>query len=589
MVSLMYNEWSLEAFYHGINDPALENDMARLAEAIENFKQIAHDLGKGNAREELCRVIGIEEEMTVLTRRLGGYFSLRRSANSADKEIGKYATKLQNMMASRTKESVMVQKFIGGLDNLEELIAEDALLTEYAFHLRQVKKAASRKLSDEAESVFARMNLSGGRAWGDLVSHLTANVIVDYKGEKTSLSAIRGLAESDSAEERKAAYEAEIACYDKIKDSIAFALNSIKAQVNLEAELRGYENPLAMTLEQSRMQKETLDAMFEAMREAMPKFREYLRHKAKLLGYENGLPWYEILAPMGSDDSKTYTVEDAHHYLVERFSTFAPDLAEMVDTAFREEWIDFYPRKAKVGGAFCSNLPFMKQSRILTNFSGTFGSITTLAHELGHAYHGKQIETHRPLNTGYTMPVAETASNFNELIVVNNAIEHAVGGEKIRLIETQIQDMTQIIVDIYSRFLFEDEVINRRNDTFMFADELCQIMLNAQKEAFGDGLDPNLLHPYMWCCKSHYYRAGLSYYNFPYAFGGLFSRGLYAKYLEEGEAFLPKYRALLKATTVDTVEHVAEIAGIDLTQPDFWRQSLQTITDQIDLFIKETT
>jgi oligoendopeptidase F len=292
---------------------------------------------------------------------------------------------------------------------------------------------------------------------------------------------------------------------------------------------------------------------------------------------------------MGKAGNTSYTVEEAHRYLVERFSAFAPDLAEMVDTAFRDEWIDFYPRNGKVGGAFCSNLPFMKQSRILTNFSGSFGSITTLAHELGHAYHGKQIEDHRPMNTGYTMPVAETASNFNELIVVNDAIAHAVGEEKIRLIETQIQDMTQIIVDIYSRFLFEDEVIRRRKDTFLFADDLNKIMLDAQKEAFGDGLDHDKLHPYMWCCKSHYYRAGLSYYNFPYAFGGLFSRGLYAKYLEEGEAFLPKYRALLKETTVDTVENVANIAGIDLTEPDFWRKSLATITEQIDLFIEETS
>ena len=585
----MYNEWSLDVFYHGIDDPKLGEDMAKLENVIRTFKETVNSLTQETVASSLRRVIELEEEMSLLIRRLSGYFSLRRSANSADTEGAKYSTKIQNLTASKTKESVMLQKYIAGIENLDEIIEKDDLLREYTFHFQQIKNAASHKLSDEAENVFARMNLSGGRAWGDLVSHLTANVIVDYKGEKTSLSAIRGLADSEDAEERKSAYEAELACYDKIRDSIAFALSSIKAQVNLEAELRGYADPLAMTLEQSRMKKETLDAMLDAMREAMPKFREYLRHKAKLLGYEKGLPWYELLAPMGKADSTTYTVEEAHHYLVEHFAAFAPDLAEMVDTASREEWIDFYPRRGKVGGAFCSNLPFMKQSRILTNFSGSFGSITTLAHELGHAYHGKQIEDHRPLNTGYTMPVAETASNFNELIIVNGAIENTTGEEKIRLIETQLQDMTQIIVDIYSRFLFEDEVIRRRKDTFLFADDLCKIMTDAQKEAFGDGLDPDQMHPYMWCCKSHYYRAGLSYYNFPYAFGGLFSRGLYAKYLEEGEAFLPKYRALLKATTVDTVEHVAGIAGIDLTKPEFWRQSLKTITDQIDLFIKETT
>lgn len=585
----MYNEWSLDAFYLGTDDPALERDMALLEKRISDFKNAVAALSAEDARACLKKTVAIEEDIALLARKLGGYFSLRRSAHSPDPEGAKYSTRMQNLMTTQTKESVIFQKFIGSIEDIDAVISGDEMLEAYRFRFSQIKKNASHKLSDEAEDVFARMNISGGRAWGDLVAYLTANVAVDYKGEKTSLSAVRGLAESDDAEERKAAYEAELACYDKVRDSIAFALNSIKAQVNTEAELRGYENPLAMTLEQSRMKKETLDAMFAAMREAFPKFHAYLRHKARLLGYENGLPWYEILAPMGKADSKTYTVEEAHAYLVDHFASFAPDLAEMVDTAFRDEWIDFYPRKGKVGGAFCSNLPFMKESRILTNFSGTFGSITTLAHELGHAYHGKQIEDHRPLNTGYTMPVAETASNFNELIIVNHAIANAEGEEKIRLIETQIQDMTQIIVDIYSRFLFEDEVIRRRKNTFLFADDLEKIMTDAQKEAFGDGLDPEHLHPYMWCCKSHYYRAGLSYYNFPYAFGGLFSRGLYAKYLEEGEAFLPKYRALLKATTVDTVENVAGIAGIDLTEPDFWRKSLATITEAIDLFIAETS
>ena len=585
----MYNEWSLDVLYKGIDDPALAEGVTRLEELIAAYKAAVGELDAANAAASLRKVIEIREEMTVLVRRLGGYFSLRRSANSADTEGAAYTTKIQNLATSIAREAVIFQKFVGELENIDEIIAGDEVLSAYKFYFHEVQEEVAHTMSDEAEAIFARMDISGGGAWGDLVSYLTATVEVDYKGEVTTLSAIRGLADSDDPEVRKSAFDAELACYKKIKDSIAFALNSIKAQVNMEAQLRGYANPLEMTLAQSRMKKETLDAMLQAMREALPKFQEYLKHKAKLLGHEKGLPWYDILAPMGKADSTAYTVEDAHKYLVEHFNSFAPDLAEMVDRAFKEEWIDFYPRGGKVGGAFCSNLPFVGQSRILTNFSGSFGSVVTLAHELGHAYHGQQIQDHRPLNTGYTMPVAETASNFNELIIVNDAIAKASGEEKIQLIESQIQDNTQIIVDIYSRFLFEDEVMRRRNETFLFADELEKIMLNAQKEAFGDGLDPDCLHPWMWCCKSHYYRTGLSYYNFPYAFGGLFSRGLYAKYLEEGEAFLPKYRALLTATTVDTVENVAGIAGIDLTKPDFWRTSLKMMTDQIDLFIAETS
>ena len=585
----MYNEWSLDVFYKSADDPAIERDMTLIEEAVAEYRTAVAELDPAKPAASLRRVVDIKEKMGVLIRRLMGFFSLRRSTNASDTAGAVYMTKVQGMMASLAKVNVAYEKFVGAIEDIDAVIAEDEILSQYGFYFSEIKKSVSHLLSDEAEEVFAKLNISGGRAWGDLFSYLTANVEVEYKGEKTTLSAIRGLAESDDATVRKEAYEAELACYKKIRDPIAFALNSIKSQVNTEAELRGYADPLAMTLEDSRMQKATLDAMLEAMREYMPKFREYLRHKAKLLGYENGLPWYELYAQMGSASAQTFTAEEAHKYLVEHFESFAPDLAEMVDRAFNEDWIDFYPRAGKVGGAFCSNLPFLGQSRILTNFSGSFGSVVTLAHELGHAYHGQLIESHRPLNTGYTMPVAETASNFNELIIVNDAIAKSEGGEKIALIESQIQDCTQIIVDIYSRFLFEDEVIRRRKNKFMFADELEGIMLNAQKEAYGDGLDPDYLHPYMWCCKSHYYSAGLSYYNFPYAFGGLFSRGLYAKYLEEGEAFLPKYRALLNATTVASVEDVAHIAGIDLTKPEFWRTSLQVIADKIDEFIAETS
>ena len=585
----MYNEWSLDIFYKGIDDPALEADVKKLEDNIALYKNTIASLTPDYPARSLRAIIDIKENTTVLVRKIAGYCSLRRSANSKDSEVSALMTRIQMLLAGTAKENVAFEKYVGSIEDLDAVLDSDDVLAQYKFYFGEVKASVSHNLSDEAEDVFARLNISGGRAWGDLFSYLTATVEVDYKGEVTTLSAIRGLAESDDKETRKSAYEAEIAAYKKIKDPIAFALNSIKAQVNTEAELRGYENPLAMTLEHSRMKKETLDAMLEAMREYMPKFRKYLRHKAELLGYENGLPWYEIFAPMGKAGGKTFTAEESHAYLVEHFESFAPDLAEMVDEAFKNDWIDFYPRAGKVGGAFCSNLPFLKQSRVLTNFSGSFGSVVTLAHELGHAYHGLMIQDHRPLNTGYTMPVAETASNFNELIIVNDAIAKSEGEEKIQLIESQLQDCTQIIVDIYSRFLFEDEVIRRRKNTFLFAKDLEEIMINAQKEAYGDGLDPETLHPYMWCCKSHYFSAGLSYYNFPYAFGGLFSRGLYAKYLEEGESFLPKYRALLKATTVESVENVAHIAGIDLTNPDFWRKSLDVIAEKIDEFIAETS
>ena len=267
---------------------------------------------------------------------------------------------------------------------------------------------------------------------------------------------------------------------------------------------------------------------------------------------------------------------------MELFSTFDSELADMVARAFDEEWIDFYPRDGKSGGAFCAGVECIGQSRILTNFDGTFGDIVTLAHELGHAFHNQCIRTHRPLNRDYSMPVAETASTFNECVVMAAAIRQAKShDEELALIESQLQDVTQIICDIYSRYLFESMVLENREKQFMNAETLCGMMLKAQEQSYGDGLDAGFRHPYMWVCKSHYY--GSTFYNYPYAFGGLFARGLYAQYEREGAAFVPKYKKLLRTTTVATAEDVAKVAGIDLTDKEFWRGALQTVAQQIDL------
>ena len=264
-------------------------------------------------------------------------------------------------------------------------------------------------------------------------------------------------------------------------------------------------------------------------------------------------------------------------------------MADMIEKAFNDAWIDFYPKMGKVGGAFCCNLPFIKQSRILTNYDKKFGDILTLAHELGHAYHGLQIEDHLPLNSEYTMPVAETASTFNETIIMNASIDEADDNEKLVLIENQLQDLTQTICDIYTRYLFETKVFEENKHGFLYPNQLEELMLDAQKEVFQDALDPNYLHPYMWINKSHYYSADLSFYNFPYAFGNLFARGLYECYQKEGKAFNDKYRALLKATTVSSVENVAMMADIDVTKKEFWTNSLKGIEDLINRYISLTS
>lgn len=573
--------WNLNPIYTGFDDPRFEEDLQALRRTVRDLEELSQHL-TGDSATLLKRGLTLQEQLQELAEKLLCYAELRQAACTTDAEAGSKIGKIMGIYSDSAAPVAAFEGWLAAIPDLDSLIASDPLFEEYRFILERKKLGSLHLLPGIGEKVMAKLKISGSNAWAELQQYLTSTVKVAYRGEEINLSAVRNLAYSTEAEVRKDAYEAELACYRFIEDSVAYALNSLKLETLNECELRGYESPLARTLEQSNMEKKTLDAMFAAIDQKLPMFRRYLKAKAHALGHENGLPWYDLFAPMGKSSTR-FTTQDARDYLVELFSHFDDELSGMVARAFDEEWIDFYPRSGKAGGAFCSGVSCIGQSRILTNFDGTLGDVVTLAHELGHAFHNQCIADHRPLNHDYSMPVAETASTFNECVVMNHAIAQAADdAEKLNLIESQLQDVTQIIVDIYSRYRFEDAVLRRRKEEFMGAAELCRIMLQAQADSYGDGLDSALRHPYMWLCKSHYY--GSTFYNFPYAFGGLFARGLYAKYAQEGASFVPIYKKLLHTTTVATAEDAAKVAGIDLTDKEFWLSALAEVEEKIDMF-----
>lgn len=576
----MSTEWSLKEIYPSFESEEFQRDFERFS----NFREVFNGLTLEDNLESIKAAIASLEEFSVLSSRLGNYINLTLTANTTDETANKYRTLFGNAYAALNSAYTKVYKFIG---SVETDITADENLKDYEFYFAEAKQQYKHLLSDELEDVIAKFSISGGDGWEQLFEAMTSGVEGEFKGEKVTLSEIRNMAYDADAAVRKEAYETELKMYDTIKEPIAFALNNIKQQVLTETSLRGFESPLAQTLEASRMSRKTLDALLEAIREYLPQFRAYLKHKAALLGHENGLPFYDLFAPIG-ESSRRFTIEESKEFLLENFKGFSEDLAQMTKEAYENNYIDFLPRKGKVGGAFCSNLPFIKQSRILTNFSGSLSDVVTIAHELGHAYHGLHIENHRVLNQEYSMPVAETASTFNENIVMNTVISEASDAEKVALLESQLQDTTQIIVDIYSRYLFESSVFENREKSFMFSKDLEKLMLDAQKEAYGDGLDPDAMHPYMWACKPHYYSSGLSFYNFPYAFGGLFSKGLYAIYQEQPEGFVEKYQELLRATTVTSAEDTAKVLGVDVTDSAFWKKALAQVADNIEQFIALT-
>ena len=577
----MFDRWNLDILYKGLGDPQYEADFKKLEELGKKAHEIVLNAAETDETALAESILTVRTDINRLVDRVGSFISLSQSVNSEDGVLIAQNARLMRLLSDMAADDAAAEKLLGKLKNPDEVIARSEIVKANEFSVREAVKNAKHLLSDEAEEIAAAMDANGASAWGNLQSFLTSTLAAEVDGKPMTLYEARNLAYSDSREERKAAYEGELKSYEKIQDSVAFALNNIKNQVTTMALKRGYESALDETLEHSRMTKQTLDAMLTAIREYLPEFRRYYRAKAKMLGYEGGLPWFEMFAPVGKSDRK-FTPEQCRDYLVDCFGKLCPEMAEMMTRAFDEDWIDFFPRKGKEGGAFCAGLEDQKQARILTNYDYTFSSVDTLAHELGHAFHDMQIQNELPLNRSYPMPIAETASTFNELHLGEYALAEATREERLSLLDSTLRETAQCVVDIYSRFLFESMVFGECRDKFLMANDLNDMMLEAQKQAYGDGLDENCLNKGMWICKSHYYFS--NYYNFPYAFGNLFAQGLYAMFKEEGSTFIAKYKEMLRLTGVHDLEQNAQMLGIDITTPDFWRKSLAYIKTQIDEF-----
>ena len=578
----MKENWDLSVFYKGFDDPAFAADLASLTERIQAISQAVR-AESDDAAAKIRGIIGQLEELSAVSEHLGLMTQLTLSCDAGCEAANAAMTPLMQAEVQATQVFSALSRYLATVDDLDAVIESDPVLKANGFFLKNAASQAAHMLPETLEGPVLQMQLSGGEAFSQLRDKLDATLLVDYRDEQLPLSAVRALAYDADASVRRDAYDAELASYAKIELPMSYCLNSIKAEARTMASLKGYDSVLAMTLDQSNMSKQTLDAMWTAIREALPTLRRYFKAKARLLGHENGLPFCDLFAPLGSS-SRTYTIEEARELLLRLFGEFCPEMGEMMRTAFDEGWIDLYPRPGKSGGAFCAGCYDKNLSRVLTNFTGSLSDVSTLAHELGHAFNNRMMTRLPVLMTGAPMPLAETASTFNETLLSAAMRKTATPEEELMLLDASLAENTQTMVDIYSRFLFEQKVVDAQADHAMSVRELKETMLWAQDQSYGDGLDPEARHPYMWACKSHYYSTGAHFYNFPYAFGSLFARGLYARYRQEGEAFVPVYCDLLSRFGCDTIENVTASVGIDVTTPDFWRSAVESVLAEVRRF-----
>lgn len=591
--------WDLSNVYPGLDSPEFASDFSRFGELIDELEHyVNEEVTAAGPDADTAALVGILStlverfnEVLLLSHTMRAYIHAFVSTDTADERAQRAASQYEQVAVRLHTLITRVQSWIGRLaDRLPEVLEIPGTAKDHAFFLREIAEQSKYLMSEAEESLAAELNLSGAHAWSKLqqvvTSQQTAEIEMDGQKKTLPITAIINLRSHPDEAVRRAAYEVENRVWDSVRAPLAATLNGVKGTVIVLDRRRGRRDNLHAALDDARIDAETLEVMLSAMRDSFPIFRRYFLKKAARLGKEK-LAWWDLFAPIGKVES-TFTFERARDFVLEHFASFSQDLSDFAAQAFERNWIDAEQRKGKVAGAFCMSVPRVKESRVLTNFDGSLDQVFTIAHELGHGYHNHcQFRAGKTeLQRANPMTLAETASIMCETIVLNATLQQAASPqEELAILETSLISDSQVIVDIYSRFLFEREVFARRAKAELSADELCEIMAWAQREAYGEGLDERYLQPYMWTWKPHYYSAGLSFYNFPYAFGLLFGIGLYAVYQSRGKDFVPDYQALLASTGEAMPVELAGRFGIDIRSKEFWKRSLDVIAGRIERYL----
>lgn len=624
-------DWDLGSIYPDINSEKYKSDLAKLTEGIKTLKALNDQAENPDQKNHLniqnwiADFFKADDILGPLANTLAAYSYSIYSVDTTSKSLldnlnqVEFLTDQYEIQLNRFSHTVAKNRGI-----LSEFYVNFPQYKKYEFSINEMLEDDIHTLSPELEGIIAKLQQTGGRAWDRLHEQLISNLKDPETGKL--FNELRNDAYSPDARLRKESWQKEIALLKQNEIAFAASLNNLKGETLSLLEERSWNCAIDRALSSSRMKKETLDALIAAIEESLPQWRKYLKAKAEYLknhnatastncGKEKGLAFYDLFAPLDGNTntagqtetgcntntsdstnnraaseesllSKNWTFEEARDYIIKEFTSFSPVMGDFAKNAFDKNWIDARVHPGKVGGAYCQDFYVQKESRVLSNFTGAFSDIITLAHELGHAFHFFCIKDKDYRNANYPMTLAETASTFAETIVKQDILKTASKEDRIKILELDLQDTCQVLVDILCRFYFERSVFEERQNGELTSEDFCRLMADAQERSYGDGLSAQR-HEYMWAVKSHYYSVDLDFYNFPYAFGQLFAAGLYSRYKKEGKAFVDIYCNLLSDTGSMSCEDLCFKAGFDITKKDFWKSGIDFYINEIEQFCKE--
>ncbi len=583
--------WDLDVFFQGGSESqAFREHLETLKKMKTHFEENAiafHPPQSGSDADLVWNLIEEAKEVMLYLRQAGAFVSCLEAQNMHDRKADELRGEITSISADF---SSVFTKFQQQLSDSSEEVWEELLqhdrLKEITFVLNEWRQKAKDKLSSTEEALIGALSVDGYHGWGQMYDTIVGSMEITHEGRQLSVGQANNLLSSPDKQTRKEIFEKLEEAWKQNEELFAKTLNHLGGFRLTVYKKRGWEDIMKEPLEYNRMKQETLDAMWGAISKNKAPFVDYLNRKAQLLGKEK-LDWFDQDAPVAESTSKM-SYDEGARFILKQFARFGEKMAGFAEKAFEDSWIEAEDRAGKRPGGFCTSFPMSDQSRIFMTYSGSMSNVSTLAHELGHAFHSYALRPMHTLNRNYAMNVAETASTFAEMIVADAAVKEAeTKEEKIALVEDKLQRSVAFFMNIHARYLFETRFYEERKKGIVSADKLNELMAAAQKEAFAGSLGE--VHPRFWASKLHFYITGVPFYNFPYTFGYLFSLSIYAKALESGENYEEKYMALLRDTAIMNVEELAmKHLGEDITQEAFWEKGIKLCIADVDEFLELT-
>ena len=576
--------WDLTTYFKEFNSPEMKSFKSEMNGLISRMQSATASMGTLDAKNqaEWEQLFLDYEQLSRKLSHYGSYVGCLHAADANNEEYGRESAETDAIGAEFSKIEINLKMGLKKSNDADfAAFCKREKLADTTFHLTEMRIDAQKTMSSELENLATDLSVDGFSSWDRLYNAIVGKLNFDMhwpdgRVETTPMAQCRSLMQDSDRKVRQAAFEHGNQAWEKVEDTCAAALNAISGTRLLLNRRRGFDHFLDVSLLQSRISRKTLDAMFQAIAECRPFIQKLGKAKAKALGQEK-LAWYDCEAPLAIPSLNRYSWEECVDMNEKAFNRAYPELCTFFKEALEKKWVESEPRPGKRPGAFCTGSLLTEESRVFMSYAGSLSDVSTLAHEIGHAFHSYQLKGLRPARQGYPMTLAESASTFAEILLAEGILTdpEASDAQKLNVLTGSINHGIAFLIDIPIRFNFEKAFHEERMRGEVSVSRFKSLMTEAMQAQFGELLEDNGANPFFWASKMHFYLTGVSFYNYPYTFGYLLSRGLFEMFKREGRDFLPKYQQFLKLSGSDMAQSVAQKAlGADLESTDFWKRAI---------------